>query len=241
MRILLAASDRDLLGSFQKLLSEAYGECVTAFDGAQALAVLANARELPDFVVLDHDLPRVRVPDILRQLSQKRLPSIVLPDGPVTAHQLTEEPLPCAFLPHPFSPGELTALIQKITEKAGSNEYFYAGRLTVNVAAFRLENGPCLTLNEIELLERLARDASAGGFPGAAASAFASDNTALAAAYSAEPAAGEASPTVLPAGPELSGIGAAVSALNEKFRRLGAPEHIRYRPKKGFELVADYD
>ena len=240
MRILLAASDRDLLRSFQKLLSEAFGECVTAFDGAQALSALAAAHERPDLAVLDHDLPRVQVPDILRQLNQKHLPSIVLLDGPVTAHQLTEEPLPCAFLSHPFSPDTLTALIQKVASRALADESFSAGGITVEIASFRLKNGPRLSLTEIDLLEQLARKASSGKLPGAAASDFASENTALA-AENAEPDTGEASTAVLPTGPEFSGIGAAVSALNEKFRRLGAPARIRYRPKKGFELVADDD
>ena len=65
MRILLAASDRDLLESYQKLLTDAFGECVTAFDGTQVLADLAEERF--DMVVLDRALPRVRHAELLRE------------------------------------------------------------------------------------------------------------------------------------------------------------------------------
>lgn len=201
MRVLFAASDRDLLSGYQKLLSSAFGECVTAFDGTQVLADLADPGAGFDIVVLDHDLPRVRQEELLGRLEQMHIPSVVLLDSPVTAYQLAAEPLPCAFLSHPFLSVDLIGLLQNVLCKAASGERFAAGGVCVDVSAFRMEGGPRLTAIEIDLLYALADEASSGQRPGA------------------------------------YGIGPVVSALNEKFVKLGAPARIRYRPQKGFELV----
>ena len=198
MRILFAASDRDLLDSYQKLLSSAFGECVTAFDGTQVLAALAGTRF--DMVILDPDLPRVRQADLLREFDDKGLPSIVLLDSPVTAHRLSADPLPSAFLSHPFLPDDLIGLMQNVLCKAASREHFSAGGIDVDVSAFRMDGRVRLTAIEIDLLYTLANPAP-DEHPGA------------------------------------SGLGAAVSALNEKLLSIKAPVFIRYRPKKGFELV----
>lgn len=205
MRVLLAATDRDLLDGYRKLLPGAFGECVTAFDGAQVLADLAGSEGKFDLVILDHALPRISTSDILRQLHLKNVPSIVLLDSTVTAHHLAEEPLPCAFLSHPFLPEDLIGLMENILCKAASCEHFFAGGIAVDVSAFRLEGGPRLTAIEIDLLYALANKTSSDVFP------------------------------------EVSGIGAAVSALNEKFAVTNAPVRIRYLPKKGFELVNTHE
>ena len=199
MRILLAASDRDLLESYQKLLADAFGECVTAFDGTQVLADLAGGRF--DMVVLDRALPRVRHEVLLRELSVRVLPSIVLLDNPVAAHELAKELLPFAYLSHPFLPEDLFGLIQNVLRKATFSERFFVGNTAVNVSGFRLEGGPLLTAFEIDLLYALTNKTSSDVYPG------------------------------------TSGVGAAVSALNEKFISMNASVRIRYLPKKGFELV----
>ena len=165
MRILLAAADRDLLAGYQKLLSSAFGECVTAFDGTQVLSDLADTASGFDMVILDQELPRVRHEDILRQLDQMRLPSVVLLDSPVTAHRLTAGLLPSAFLAHPFLSEDLTGLMRNVLRKAASGAHFTAGGIGVDVSAFRIEGGPRLTAIEIDLLYALANKTSSDQFP----------------------------------------------------------------------------
>ena len=153
MKLLLAAPNRDLLQCYQKLLTADYGETVTAFDGTQFLRLLAEGGY--DLAILDRALPRVRHELLLRQLQRERLPVITLLSEPLRVGHLTEEPLSNAFLPYPFRPEELDAVIRDVTEKRQSDELIFFANTALEIAAFRLRGGSALTAAEIDILGRL--------------------------------------------------------------------------------------
>lgn len=153
MKLLFAAPDRDLLACFQKLLEADVGQTVTAFDGTQVFLLLASERF--DAVVLDRELPRIEHRKILLRIRETDTPVIVLTDAPVTVHQLTQEPLPNAFLPYPFSGDRLAELIRDTLEKASSGERLSAAGLEIDVPGFRIADGPRLTAGELDVLKKL--------------------------------------------------------------------------------------
>lgn len=154
MRILLAAADRDLLRSYRKLLGDALGEIVTAFDGAQVLTLTAD--ESFDVMVLNEDIPRVEYTHIVQRMTNAGMPVIVLLNEPIGTQVLQGSPLANAYLSFPFRSEELIELIRDVSEKAASEERFIAVDAEVDVPRFRLTNGPRLTAAEIDLLRLLS-------------------------------------------------------------------------------------
>ena len=114
MKILMAASDRDLLACYQAILGQEFGETVTAFDGTRVLALLAE--EGFDLAVLDRQLPRIEHGRILRLLNDRGIPAVVLSDSPVKPREAAENPL-AVYLSYPFLPKTLIALIRDALAK----------------------------------------------------------------------------------------------------------------------------
>lgn len=159
MKILFAAPDRDLLASYQKLLETDFGEVVTAFDGTQVLSLLSG--ETFDLVILDRLLPRVELKRLLYKIREKVIPVIELTLSPLNVRLLTEEPLASAFLPYPFTREALSDLIRLVSERSRSAERFTAAGVPIDAAAFGIENGPGLSLGEIDVLRVLSSGANA--------------------------------------------------------------------------------
>lgn len=194
MKILLAAPDRDFLACFSKLLEGEFGEIVTAFDGPQIMASLSA--EPLDAVVLDSDLPRMASKTIIARVQEKGVPVLVLTPSPVSAHQLTGEPLPNGYLAYPFSAATLTKALRDMLEKGASGERLSVGEVEIDVPAFRIRGGSRLTGGEIDVIRALQK--------------------------------GE---------PLSTDRGAYISAINAKLAQVGSKASVKYRAKKGFELV----
>ena len=155
MKILLADSDRDLLHSYEKLLSMEGHEVTTAFDGAQAATLLAAGPY--DLAILERALPRVGHGQLIGLLRREGVPAIVLLEGRAGVGQLLSDSLPEAYLALPFLPGDLTALIDSVTAKRASGRVFACGDAAVDAARFRFEGTDTrLTAGEIDLLSALA-------------------------------------------------------------------------------------
>ena len=155
MRVLLAAPDRDLLQCYQKILEEPYGDVVAAFDGTQVLELLAQGGF--DAAVLDRALPRIGHRRILELLHRENIPVVVLQDSPITPALLLGEPLANAYLPYPFLPDELLALLQNVLEKASSKESVSLAGQELRLSAFRLPTGRPITAGEMDTLLALCR------------------------------------------------------------------------------------
>ena len=153
MKILLAAPDRDFLACYSKLLGLEFGEIVTAFDGPQIISAISA--ESFDGVILDSNLPRIASKAIIARVQEKRVPVLVMTPSPVSAHQLTEEPLPNGFLAYPFTAATLTEAVRDMLEKASSNERLSVGGTEIDVSAFRIRGGPSLTAGEIDAIRSL--------------------------------------------------------------------------------------
>ena len=157
MTILLADSDRDLLKSYGTLLALDGHAVATAFDGAQVASLLPRGRY--DMAILGKALPRVGHEQLLRLLQREDVPVIVLLEERVSAGRLLGEDLPEAFLPLPFLPGDLRALIRSVAEKRGAGKPFAFGDASVDAARFRFANTDMrLTAGEIDLIGALIRE-----------------------------------------------------------------------------------
>ena len=194
MKILLAAPDRDFLTCYSKLLEGEFGEIVTAFDGPQIIAFVSS--EPFDGVILDSNLPRMASKAIIARVQEKGVPVLVLTPSPVSAHQLTEEPLPNGFLAYPFTAATLTETLRDMLEKASTGECLSIGGTEIDVPSFRIRGGPSLTTGEINVIRALQND-----------EVLSTDQ------------------------------GAYISALNVKLAQAGSKKSIKYRARKGFELV----
>ena len=111
-QVLLAAADRDLLACYQRILSDRFGETVTAFDGTQVFSLLGTGSF--DLVILDEDLPRMDHQQLVNRINERNIPLIILTTGlrqnanGQTAH----------FLPFPFTPEEICAAAEGMFRSA---------------------------------------------------------------------------------------------------------------------------
>ena len=154
MRILFAAPDRDLLQCYKKLLEYEYSEVVTAFDGTQVIYLLSA--ESFDIVILDSNIPRINFKTILSGVQNRHIPVIVLTDEPISAKQLSQEPLPNMILSYPFTSEHIKSAICNITDKVLSEEQFKIKDVEIDVSKFRIVSGPRLTSDEIDVLKSLS-------------------------------------------------------------------------------------
>ena len=156
MTILLAASDRDLLRSYEALLTLDGHEVRTAFDGAQVASLMGGGPY--DAAILESALPRVGHEQLIQLLRRENVPVIVMLDRRVSARHLLSASLPEAYLPLPFLPNDLRALLDSVAEKRRAGRPFSAGDAAVDVARFRFEGTDTrLTAGEIDLLAALNR------------------------------------------------------------------------------------
>ena len=102
MNILLADSHRDLLQSYERLLTMKGHQVTTAFDGTQVVQLTAERRF--DLVILEEHLPRISGDSLLEMLRDANVPVIVMLDRRVTANHLLRPSLPSAYLSLPFLP-----------------------------------------------------------------------------------------------------------------------------------------
>ncbi len=162
MNILLAVSNRDLLQSYQKLLTLDGHTVTAAFDGTQAVSLTGPGKY--DIAILEQRLPRIEPERLLQAFIRDRIPVIVLADRPVTVKTLLGSPLPNAYLSFPFLPEDLRRMIREVTEKTRSAETLMRGGVTVDVSGFRIaETGAPLTNGEINLLRELSAPRRAAG------------------------------------------------------------------------------
>ncbi len=113
MRILFAAPDRDLLECFREILKEDLGETVTAFDGTQVLSLISQ--EPFDIVILDSGIPRIGYRELIARIREKKIPSVVLSEKPVSSLRTAGEEQADAYLAYPFSADTLIDVIRDVT------------------------------------------------------------------------------------------------------------------------------
>ena len=154
MRILFAAPDRDLLQCYRRLLTERLGETVTAFDGAQVLALLETERF--DLAVLDRALPSVEHKTLLAELRRRELPSLALRSSAPHDRDLCEAFPACASLRYPFRSAELIGRLRRLSELRERPDRSLGG-VGICPARFALASGTPLCLEELELLDALTK------------------------------------------------------------------------------------
>ena len=162
MNILLADSNRDLLQCYQKLLTMDGHTVTTAFDGAQVVSLLGP--ETFDMAILEEDLPRIELDQLLQALIKDHIPVIVLADGIVTVKTLLGSTLPNAYLSFPFLPADLKQIMQEVAEKTHSTETLNCCGVDVDVSGFCFTGTATrLTNGEIDLLRELKKPRRAAG------------------------------------------------------------------------------
>ena len=154
MKILLADPDRDLVWSFKALLEQEGNEVSTAFDGAQVINKAFT--EKYDEVILSSSIPRVNDRDIVKMLNDEKCPVILLLNRNINADILLDGVLANAYLSFPFYPYELTALSDRVAEKAAGNEMLSFGDVQIDVSAFLLCCSERVTSQEIDVFRALA-------------------------------------------------------------------------------------
>lgn len=161
MRILLTISDRDLLKALETVLAADGHALTTAFDGVQALAKVDGEEFV--LAIVDSGVARVDVETLAADIAGRRIPVVVLTDKTVT-RGLLEQALPvCAFLPYPFEPDALRAVITDVADKAARREIFKAGDITADEGKYLLRCGSgtdaaeiSVTTAELEFLKAVA-------------------------------------------------------------------------------------
>ncbi len=155
MKILIADPDRDFLQSFKKHLECCSYEIDTAFDGTQVIRKITETSF--DMVLLGQNIPRVPWSELVRQLNEKKIPSIVMLREKVNSDLLRARILPNAYISFPFFPNELYDLVNQVAEKTDSDEKLSFGEVEVNVSGFILMNKIRVTNGEINIMKTLSQ------------------------------------------------------------------------------------
>ena len=134
---------------------------------------------------------------MIERIQDKEIPVIALNDCPVSAHDLTEPPLPNSWLSYPFTPEKICDEIKDTLNCVSSNEQLSIGKININIPEHQITGGPSLTAGEIKVLRALLNGESI-----------------------------------------TANDGVYINALNTKFGKIGTETRIKYKAKKGFELVA---
>src|SRR5947208_9693561 len=113
-RILIVDDDADIRTILADRLAARGHEIIESTDGLKALEICA--RELPDLMLLDLDLPGADGLTVLERLRQENLPPTVVV---ITAFATVEKAVEAMrrgafdFLPKPFQPGLVELTVQK--------------------------------------------------------------------------------------------------------------------------------
>ena len=117
-RILVVDDDTDIRTILADRLAARGHDVVEAGDGLQALEI--SARDLPDLMLLDLDLPGADGFTVLERLRQETLPPTVVV---ITAFGTIEKAVEAMrrgaydFIPKPFQPGHVELTVQKALER----------------------------------------------------------------------------------------------------------------------------
>ena len=126
MKVLLAASDRDLLLSVGKLLELNGYEVTTAFDGIQVISYTANKKY--DVAILDEDIPRVACDRLITALDESGIPVVVLSNKRESVKRSKQTGSAYSRLSYPFLSEELFAKInEKLAKPNSQSERTSAG------------------------------------------------------------------------------------------------------------------
>ena len=151
MNILLAASDRDLLSVYERLLRMDGHTVCAAFDGTQVMKALGKGPY--QAAVLEESLPRVEHARLVSLLQEEGVPVVALLHGRLNARHLLRPVLPNAYLCFPFLPSDLRTAVQDAADKLASGYRFEVGGVTVDVSRFCFAGtGVRLTAAEIDML-----------------------------------------------------------------------------------------
>ena len=151
MKILFAASDRDLLDCCRKLLSEDFGETVTAFEGTRVMSLISE--EQFDAAIIDFSMPRIECEKLIQAARFRGIPVITTLSEEADISLLTSENAADEYLTYPFAYRELKDILSDLLEKAGSSEIIRFSGLEIEVSKFRFTDGPHVTAGEINTLK----------------------------------------------------------------------------------------
>ncbi len=155
MEILFAASDRDLLHSYGRLLQLDGADVTSAFDGIQTLTYLESQRF--DIVIIEETLHRVELKALLGILNNKGISSIVISERRISSEMLCERDIACSYLPLPFLPDEMRACLKSVLDKKQSGKSFAAGDANIDTKRF-LMDGVRVTGEETDIMGLLSRE-----------------------------------------------------------------------------------
>lgn len=156
MKILIVDDDVELMGLLRFALAGAGYDIVSAFDGEQALARLAESSF--DLVVLDVNLPVIDGFGVLKELRrQSQVPVMMLTVRAAEEDEVQGLDLGADdYLKKPFSPRALLARVRSLLRRgteAVEDPVFVIGRLSLDIerSEARVEGGAVFRLSPLEL------------------------------------------------------------------------------------------
>ena len=152
MRILFAASDRDLLSGYKSLLEAKGHETDAAFDGVQAVTRISEGY---DAAVIDQSLSRLSSASVLKKLCDGGVPTVMLLFSRITGELYLSPVLPDTFLCYPFSPDELDAALTAATGLRDMPDFDLFGT-AVSPSKRTFAGNVRITSEEALLLKRLS-------------------------------------------------------------------------------------
>lgn len=150
MRILFAAPDRDLLMTYERLLTIEDHSVTAVFDGAQTVRKLSGHRY--DLVVLDRNIPGIDTVNIMKLIKTEHTPVLQLLSRKITPSVLMENNAADSYISFPFLPDEFMRRIKSIAERVGMDKSLTIDGVIINEGDFSSNDGTHFTNEEIDIL-----------------------------------------------------------------------------------------
>ncbi len=162
MNILIAEQDRDFSSAFSILLGMEQHTVTTVYDGTQVITRVESGQTF-DAAVLDEALPRICAEKLLKPLSERNIPVIILTSGKLTASRLTKPLLANAYLTLPFLPAEFIGAIDRVVKNKTSSETLRFEDVYIKLSEYKLCGSLPVTDGEIELFAAMLRHERVNG------------------------------------------------------------------------------
>ncbi len=163
-KILIVDDEPQILRGLRAYLENAAYQVITAVDGQSALSIFQ--REMPDFVILDLNLPGVDGLDVCKAIRQKwNTPILMLTARAEEADKLVGLELGADdYVVKPFSPREVVARVRTIFRRVDGEQpkedILSVGDLHINIDEHTIQiagQSVDLTATEFDILVVLAR------------------------------------------------------------------------------------
>ena len=162
MKILIAEQDRDFSSAYSVLLGMEQHTVTAVYDGTQVITRIESGQSF-DIAIVDDFLPRINADKLIKPLTDRNIPVVVLTSVKLTASRLSNPVLANAYLTLPFLPADFIGTINRVVTKKSSSDTLKFDDTYIKLSEYKLCGSVPVTDGEIEMFAALLRHEQVSG------------------------------------------------------------------------------